>query len=164
MAHAHAALLATEEERPAATHQDGRAAALGLRQVARDQHQVKLRTKVLHVHQWGISLPRACETLCHWPGTIEPMVANVILKPLVAADACASVALWDCTLGIPLLGPSGSINLILSPCAWYHAERLGHETRGTPIFQTTTLLLSSTGVCDEWVRRRWAGFRSGVCF
>ena len=38
------------------------------------------------MHQWGISLPGACEGLCHWRGTVEPMVANGTLKPLVAAD------------------------------------------------------------------------------
>ena len=29
------------------------------------QHQVSLRSKVLRMHQWGISLPGACECLCH---------------------------------------------------------------------------------------------------
>ena len=48
--------------------------------------QVHLRTKTLHVHQWGANLPGACEALCHWRGTIEPLVLNGTLEPLVAAD------------------------------------------------------------------------------
>ena len=31
-----------------------------------NQHQVTLRSKVLRMHQWGISLTGACEGLCHW--------------------------------------------------------------------------------------------------
>ena len=38
------------------------------------------------MHRWGISLPGACEGLCHWHGTIQPLVANGTLEPLVAAD------------------------------------------------------------------------------
>ena len=57
-----------------------------LRSAYAKQHQVKLRTKALHVHQWSVSLPDACEALCRWRGTIEPMVANGTLEPLVAAD------------------------------------------------------------------------------
>ena len=38
------------------------------------------------MHRWGISLPGACEGLCHWRGTIEPLAANDTLEPLVAAD------------------------------------------------------------------------------
>ena len=30
-----------------------------------NQHKVILRSKVLRMHQWGISLPGACEGLCH---------------------------------------------------------------------------------------------------
>ena len=48
--------------------------------------QVHLRTKTLHMHQWGDNLPGACEALCHWRGTIEPLVLNGTLEPLVAAD------------------------------------------------------------------------------
>ena len=48
----------------------------------------------------GISLHGACEALCHWRGTIVPMVANGSLKPLVAADLdlvnmCGN-AEWPC--------------------------------------------------------------------
>ena len=38
--------------------------------------QVHLRTKTLRMHQWGVNLPGACEALCHWRGTIEPLVLN----------------------------------------------------------------------------------------
>ena len=48
--------------------------------------QVHLRTKTLRMHQWGVNLPGACEALCHWRGTIEPLVLNGTLEPLVAAD------------------------------------------------------------------------------
>ena len=48
--------------------------------------QVHLRTKTLHMHQWGVNLPGACEALCHWRGTIEPLVLNGTIEPLVAAD------------------------------------------------------------------------------
>ena len=48
--------------------------------------QVHLRTKTLHMHQWGVNLPGACEALCHWRGTIELLVLNGTLEPLVAAD------------------------------------------------------------------------------
>ena len=48
--------------------------------------QVLLRSKTLQMHQWSISLPGACEALCHWRGTIEPLVLNGTLEPLVAAD------------------------------------------------------------------------------
>ena len=51
-----------------------------------NQHKVILRSKVLRMHQWGISLPGACEGLCHLGGTVEPMAANGTLEPLVAAD------------------------------------------------------------------------------
>ena len=50
-----------------------------------NQHQVILRSKILRMHQ-GISLPGACEGLCHWRGTIEPVAASGTLEPLVAAD------------------------------------------------------------------------------
>ena len=48
--------------------------------------QVHLRTKTLQMHQWGVNLPGACEALCHWRGTIEPLVLNGTIEPLVAAD------------------------------------------------------------------------------
>ena len=48
--------------------------------------QVHLRTKTLRMHQWGVNLPGACEALCHWRGTIEPLVLNGTFEPLVAAD------------------------------------------------------------------------------
>ena len=48
--------------------------------------QVHLRTKTLHMHQWEVNLPGACEALCHWRGTIEPLVLNGTIEPLVAAD------------------------------------------------------------------------------
>ena len=48
--------------------------------------QVHLRTKTLHMHQWGVNLPGACEALCHWRGTIEPLVLNGTLEPVVAGD------------------------------------------------------------------------------
>ena len=51
-----------------------------------NQQQVILRSKVLRMHQWGISLPGACEGLCRWRGTIEPLAANGTLEPLVAVD------------------------------------------------------------------------------
>ena len=51
-----------------------------------NQHQVILRSKVLRMHQWRISVPGACEGLCHWRGTIEPLAANGTLEPPVAAD------------------------------------------------------------------------------
>ena len=38
--------------------------------------QVHLRTKTLHMHQWGVNLPGACEALCHWRGTIEPLLVS----------------------------------------------------------------------------------------
>ena len=56
-------------------HQDGRAPAPGL-----------LRSKVLRMHHCGISLPGACEGLCHRRGTIQSMVAIGTLEPLEAAD------------------------------------------------------------------------------
>ena len=50
-----------------------------------NQHLVVLRSKALRMHQRITSLPGACEALCHWRGTTEPMAANT-LEPLVAAD------------------------------------------------------------------------------
>ena len=40
----------------------------------------------LRMHQWSVSLPGACGALRHCRGTIDPMVANGFLEPLVAAD------------------------------------------------------------------------------
>ena len=40
----------------------------------------------LRMHQWSVSLPVACEAFLHCRGTIEPMVENGFLEPLVAAD------------------------------------------------------------------------------
>ena len=48
-----------------------------------NQHQVTLRSKVLRMHQWGISLPGACEGLCRWRGTIETLWADSTLEPLI---------------------------------------------------------------------------------
>ena len=48
--------------------------------------QVHLRSKTLQMHQWGVHLPGACEALCHWRGTIEPLVLNGTLEPLADAD------------------------------------------------------------------------------
>ena len=56
-----------------------------VKQLANHQ-QVDLRSKTLRVRQWGISLPGACEALCHWRGTTEATVANGSLEPLVVAD------------------------------------------------------------------------------
>ena len=56
--------------------------------------QVHLRTKTLHMQQWSVSLPGACEALCHWRGTIEPLVLHGTLEPLVAADLDLVNAEW----------------------------------------------------------------------
>ena len=87
--------------------------------------QVHLRTKTLHMHQWGVNLPGACEALCHWRGTIEPLVLNGTLEPLVAADldlTClatlsgpTSEPLCVLTFPRPLPGLSGSISLTPLP-------------------------------------------------
>ena len=85
-----------------------------------NQHQVVFRSKALRMHQWRISLLGAC--WCHWRGTIEPMVPNGSLEPLVAADLdlvnmfgntewprCARIS-WRSRPG-----PNGSTRMTLSP-------------------------------------------------
>ena len=85
-----------------------------------NQHQVKLRTKALHVHRWGIGLLGACEALCHLRGTIEPMVASGTVEPPVAADLdpvnMFGYAERPCgrIFRRPQLGPRGSISLTLT--------------------------------------------------
>ena len=88
---------------------------------------VHLRTKTLHMHQLGVNLPGACEALCHWRGTIEPLVLNGTLEPLVAADLdlvnmfgnaewrhIQSRPAYSLSLRRPP-GPSGSISPTPSP-------------------------------------------------
>ena len=64
------------------------------------QHQVILRSKVLRVHQCGISQLGGCEGLYHRRDTIEPKVANGSLEPLIAADLdlvnMIGIAEWPC--------------------------------------------------------------------
>ena len=50
------------------------------------KHRVKLRTTCLSMHQWGIGLPGAAEALSHWRGTIEELICDGTLEPMVAAD------------------------------------------------------------------------------
>ena len=79
VAHAHAALLATQEEWQAEAHQDGRTPALGMRKTARESAPG-------HPPLQGSShASGAGEALCHWRGTIEPMVANGTLEHLVTS-------------------------------------------------------------------------------
>ena len=88
--------------------------------------QVHLRTKTLYMHQWGVNLPGACEALCHWRGTIEPLVLNGTIEPLVAADLdlVNMFGNAECPIFAPLcalislrrrLGPNGSISPTLLP-------------------------------------------------
>ena len=37
-------------------------------------------------HQWGLSVPGACESLCHWRGVVEDMAKAGELGPVVIAD------------------------------------------------------------------------------
>eukprot|EP00973_Karenia_brevis_P057015 7931794-Karenia_brevis.AAC.1 len=37
-------------------------------------------------HQWGISVPGACESLCHWRSTVEDMARAGDMDPVVIAD------------------------------------------------------------------------------
>ena len=83
VAHSDTALLATQEKRQAASNQDGRVPSFCLRPSGWwNLSQVHLRTKTLRMHQWGVNLPGACEALCHWRGTIEPLVLNGTIEPL----------------------------------------------------------------------------------
>ena len=61
-----------------------------------NQHQVTRRSKVLRMHKWSISLPGACEGLCHWRGTIDPLAANGTLWPLARP-----IWTWSTCLALP---------------------------------------------------------------
>ena len=73
-------------QRPGAgTSKNGRAPAVGLCQTAQSAPGHPPLQGPAHASM-GISLLGACEGLCRWRGTIEPLAANGTLEPLVAAD------------------------------------------------------------------------------
>ena len=37
-------------------------------------------------HPWGISMPGACESLCHWRGNTEDMATSGDIQPVIIAD------------------------------------------------------------------------------
>ena len=132
-----------------------------------NQHQVILRSKALRMHQWGISLLGAREGLCHWRGTIEPMVANGTLEPLVGRptwilSTCSatpsgrvSARLSARTFWKPRPGPSGSAKLSPSPLSPLVPPsppngELSRATCSPPSKAPWSNPLDAKGVCDEW--------------
>ena len=108
-----------------------------------NQHHVVLRSKALRMHQWGISLPGACAGLCHWRGTIEPLVATLstcLATPSgpISAPPCAPTSLRL------LPGPSGSTSLALSPLSLL-------EPRSPPTGER-----NSRAMCWAPSRARWS--------
>eukprot|EP00973_Karenia_brevis_P078448 10891870-Karenia_brevis.AAC.1 len=45
-----------------------------------------IRKAMAAEHQWGISVPGACESLSHWRGTVEDMARAGEMEPVVIAD------------------------------------------------------------------------------
>ena len=50
------------------------------------EYAPRIRTAMAVQHQWGISVPGACEGLSHWRGTVEDMARQGQLGPVVVAD------------------------------------------------------------------------------
>eukprot|EP00973_Karenia_brevis_P024339 3357281-Karenia_brevis.AAC.1 len=50
------------------------------------KHLPELRRRFRDSHQWGVGMPEACEAMAHWRGTVEELVVQGTLPPLVAVD------------------------------------------------------------------------------
>ena len=50
------------------------------------QYAKQIRCAMAEEHQWGLSVPGACESLCHWRGTVEDMARAGEIQPVVIAD------------------------------------------------------------------------------
>ena len=44
------------------------------------------RRRFRQEHQWAVSVPGACEALCHWRSTVEELARTGVIEPVVAAD------------------------------------------------------------------------------
>jgi hypothetical protein len=45
-----------------------------------------IRQRLSKEHQWGVSVPCACESLGHWRSTVEELAKKGAIGPLIAAD------------------------------------------------------------------------------
>ncbi len=50
------------------------------------KHGKKLRPTLRSMHQWGIGIPGSVEAMVHWRGTVEELVKDGHLQPMVAID------------------------------------------------------------------------------
>ena len=50
------------------------------------QYAKQIRRAMSEEHQWGISVPGACESLSHWRGTIEDIARSGEIEPVIIAD------------------------------------------------------------------------------
>ena len=108
-----------------------------------NQHQVVLRSKALRMHQWGISLPGACEGLCHWRGNIEPLV-ETLSTCLATLSGRAYVWHYAHISRRPRPGLNGSTSLTRSPLSLL-------EPRSPPTGER-----NSRAMCWALSRARWS--------
>ena len=45
-----------------------------------------VRRQLAKEHQWGVSIPGACEGLSHWRSSVEDLAKSGEIQPLIAAD------------------------------------------------------------------------------
>ena len=50
------------------------------------RYAAPIRRAMAEEHQWGISIPGACEALSHWRSTVEDLAREGALGPIVVAD------------------------------------------------------------------------------
>jgi hypothetical protein len=50
------------------------------------KHSHSIRRQLRAAHQWGVGVPGACEAMGHWRTTVEPLIQDGLLQPMVAAD------------------------------------------------------------------------------
>ena len=107
------------------------------------------------MHHWGISLPGACEGLCRWRGTVEPVVANGTLEQLVAYLDLVNMfgnAEWPC---IP---PGSCARTFPEASAWTEWQLQSESVISLPsgaTFATNWVELSRV-MCWAPSRVRWS--------
>ena len=50
------------------------------------KYAAPIRRAMAEEHQWGISVPGACESISHWRSTVEDLAREGALGPIVIAD------------------------------------------------------------------------------
>ena len=50
------------------------------------KHRGRLQVTCLKMHQWGVGMPGSAEALSHWRCTIEELIRDGTIEPMLATD------------------------------------------------------------------------------